>query len=756
MEHIFDLHADKVSAERFSELLGQHLRAQAPTMKLLKPFLATCESERLLQPEENLIDVHDPAGGLGLIFGYPGDAKKSKDRSKMKLWRQYFVENGRNLTMVRMSTFGKLVRIGLPNALRGEIWETCSGSIYLRLTNPFVYEELLKNNEGQTSLATEEIEKDLNRSLPEYAAYQTPDGIDRLRRVLTAYAFKNPELGYCQAMNIVTSALLIYMTEEQAFWTLNVLVDRMCPGYYSTSMYGALLDQIIFEQLVEKTMPILWNHFKKTDVQLSVASLPWFLSLYVNSMPLTFAFRVLDCLFMEGPRILFQIGLAILKLNGDDLLNAKEDGTFLDILKRFFTSLDTPYEEGDDKDRKHTKFNELMLTAYREFAIVTDELVTEMRRQNQLKVVAGIESYTKRSALRRLKDTAGFNKDEIATIYDKFFGALYYSRQDSGKSEEARMDHQTFLDMLATLTPWAKKLKQHDDSPDAGYARSLGQNFVTRLYDRFRENESYVSFQSTVTHLSEIMHGDLMSQIELFFHMYTDETLTSTHVVGMIKDIYWLMTHLGPETVAWEAVCTLACNCVEQSDILRGSQPDEAVMAQTLTDLKEALGSPQKRLGRVEAYLQPTSASADALVELSDDENDIHDKVAIGLPSYRMAILSNEALEMFFDHGFRDSFKLVELASERQKSLGRELFENLFAEGKELAHTAHQSLSPKHHTQTPSPVPSPSVSSATVHDATPSALSGSGPGTPEAASAKNKEMSEDVDTLMTELGHLDA
>lgn len=118
------------------------------------------------------------------------------------------------------------------------------------------------------------------------------------------------------------------MTEEQAFWTLNVLVDRMCPGYYrqvnpvfcviqvclwmlctySTSMYGALLDQIIFEQLVEKTMPMLWNHFKKTDVQLSVACLPWFLSLYVNSMPLLFAFRVLDYLFLEGPRILFQIG----------------------------------------------------------------------------------------------------------------------------------------------------------------------------------------------------------------------------------------------------------------------------------------------------------------------------------------------------------------------------------------------------------------------------------------------------------------
>lgn len=47
------------------------------------------------------------------------------------------------------------------------------------------------------------------RSLPEYSAYQTPQGIDSLRRVLSAYAWKDPELGYCQAMNIVTSAILM-------------------------------------------------------------------------------------------------------------------------------------------------------------------------------------------------------------------------------------------------------------------------------------------------------------------------------------------------------------------------------------------------------------------------------------------------------------------------------------------------------------------------------------------------------------------
>ncbi|KAI9478329.1 MAG: rab-GTPase-TBC domain-containing protein [Benjaminiella poitrasii] len=672
MEHDFYLHADKHACEQFCETLKEFLLKQIPLFKKVKPFLATCESEQVLQ-SDNLIDTKVHIGGLGLDFGYPESPKKSKDKSKTKLWRLYFQENGWNLSMIRLPTFGKLVRVGLPNLLRGEIWEIASGAIYLRFENQGLYHEILEKYKGQKSTSTEEIEKDLNRSLPEYPGYQSSEGIDRLRRVLTAYAWYNPELGYCQAMNIVVSALLIYTTEEQAFWILHILVDRMCPGYYSTNMYGALLDQIAFEQLVQKSMPILWNHFKKTNVELSIACLPWFLSLYINSMPLEYAVRVLDILFMEGPRILFQIGLAVLKINGEELLEMNDDGAFLDIFKKFFQTLGYKEEKGPDGQHvKLTKFNEVMLTAYREFSLVTNGMVEELRNQNQLKVGAGIESFTKRTIIRNLKDTAMFSKEDIGIIYDKYFGALYYASHEAGSKPESKMNRDTFQSMLASMTPWAKA-KHICDNVDINTATMLCNQFIDRLYRSFTVNcsDGLLDFQNIVLGLNNILHGDIMSHIDWFFKIYDedkDDVLQSRDIINMCKELYWIIGLLKSRDIAWDVATSLIVQSCEQSDVAKGAQPDESTLTHRLADLTMTANglSFHEHIRKLENSM-------------------LADTIDITVPSFRMVVLTNESLEMFFDHGFADSFKVVKSASDRQKSLGRELFENLFIDGQKLA-----------------------------------------------------------------------
>lgn len=360
------------------------------------------------------------------------------------------------------------------------------------------------------------------------------------------------------------------MSESQAFFLLSALCDRLLPGYYSTTMYGTLLDQRVFESLVEKTMPILWEHLIRSDVQLSVVSLPWFLSLYINSMPLIFAFRVLDVFFLEGPKVLFQVGLAILRINGEDLLDITDDGAFISILKTYFSRLEEsahPNSE-NEKLRAVTKFQELMVVAFKEFAGITQSTISEQRAKHKNAVLDNIESFAKRTSIRNLgPESKRLSMDDLGFLYDRFYGILYereqrmqvmredINRRAKASNEKATeivtgipgnssieigrvglgpsptlMNYDAFREFLAGITRWAVADAPafHKDSMSerassiysghsgrgrspslspwgAGNSEPADHDFMQRLYGKWNKDDNDgLSLQDVVTGLARV------------------------------------------------------------------------------------------------------------------------------------------------------------------------------------------------------------------------------------------------------------
>ncbi|KAI0630783.1 TBC-domain-containing protein [Trametes polyzona] len=670
MKIVVQLTSLRPTADLFCSLLRDALKVelQKGKMKAVKPFVKTCYSELLVanaSAPENA-DEKDgggasktaasedggpssPAadsmylGGLGLKFKFPGDPKKLREASKTKLWTNYLRTHGRNLTLLRYPQCTRLIQVGLPNRLRGEMWETLSGSLYLRFENPGYYEQILAENAGRTNTSTEEIEKDLHRSLPEYSAYQSEEGIGALRRVLQAYSFKNPETGYCQAMNILAAAILIYMSEEQAFWLLEVICDRLLPGYYSPSMHGTLLDQRVFESLVQRCLPILHDHFQEVDVQLSVASLPWFLSLFINSMPMVFAFRIIDCFFCMGPKVLFQLNLtpAILKINGEKLLQIQDDGQFIHLMREYFASLgDSAHPNSSDpRARAITRFQELLLVSFREFAVITDETIQSERRKYRSEIVHSIESFSKRSAIRNLRTLERFTKEQAGLIYDALFKAicvepppavslpppsLVTTKDQAEERPETRIGLKTFRVFLSEICTWARTEKIVSNGFQQRIDREVAEHeLIDRLF--YFWDTSYrgaLSFQDIVSGLDGVMFNDLMENIEWFFNLHDknkDGYLTKDEVLTLSESLLFIFRHeIGDAYLG--AVSRFMSNAFEYGDALlprpEGADPDS----------------------------QPPPIESN--------------QPYMNLATFRMVVLADEILESFFELDFSATFRL--------------------------------------------------------------------------------------------------
>jgi len=264
--------------------------------------------------------------------GIEGEIQKFETLKKKTedLWQKMITKSKVNLanpTLTKLPRkFKKIIRdIGIPPHWRGQIWKILSGSNKKRAQNSDDYfRTILSENAGKPNHAVEQIELDLHRTFPENKYFQSEEGISQLRNVLTAYAWRNPSVGYCQSMNfIVAVLLLIIQNEEESFWVLCCLLEDILPSeYYTDTMLMSHVDQSVFVHLIRQKFRKIHQLFIKTRVEISLITRQWFLCLFIDALQFEEALRAWDLLFNEGDKILFRFSLGLIKMNQSQLLKS--------------------------------------------------------------------------------------------------------------------------------------------------------------------------------------------------------------------------------------------------------------------------------------------------------------------------------------------------------------------------------------------------------------------------------------------------
>ncbi|XP_035012070.2 TBC1 domain family member 2B isoform X2 [Hippoglossus stenolepis] len=256
-------------------------------------------------------------------------------------WENYLAST-MNRDLVHSPELKALIRCGVPHEHRSQVWRWCVSFHVKKFRDhlaPDYYETLLNVARDKPNPASKQIELDLLRTLPNNKHYSSPSagGIQKLRNVLMAFSWRNPDIGYCQGLNRLAAIALLYLDQEDAFWSLIAIVEVFMPrDYYTKTLLGSQVDQRVFKDLMFEKLPRLHAHFEQHKVDFSLITFNWFLVVFVDSVVGDILFKIWDAFLYEGPKIIFRSALALFKYKEEEFLKLQDSTTIFKYL-RYFT-----------------------------------------------------------------------------------------------------------------------------------------------------------------------------------------------------------------------------------------------------------------------------------------------------------------------------------------------------------------------------------------------------------------------------------
>jgi len=180
----------------------------------------------------------------------------------------------------------------------------------------------VRSGESEISGATSENDSVHIRATLPVEELRMGQGQSSLRRVLRAYSMYDTDVGYCQGMNFIAAMFLTFLTEEESFWLLVVVMNE--EPYKLREMFGedmAGTHEVLYiaEKLIAQFLPKLSKQLEIETIHVSMFLTSWLMTVYASTFPFDLVVRVWDSFLVEGWKVVYRVMLSLLDHASQDL-----------------------------------------------------------------------------------------------------------------------------------------------------------------------------------------------------------------------------------------------------------------------------------------------------------------------------------------------------------------------------------------------------------------------------------------------------
>jgi len=230
----------------------------------------------------------------------------AEDEGMHERWESALL--GRQISELSLEEVRNLVRHGMPVKYRHQVWPRLfSVKEVVEVVNDDELEQCVPSN------VAHQIDLDVPRTRSRWLG--EAERI-MLRRVLRAYAMRDPVVGYCQGMgDIAASFILLGLDEPEVLRGLCSMVQGCCPNYFCPNLKGYIRDMAVLEVLVRELLPSeTVQRLDCVGVPLRMLAADHFLTLASHTWPLGAVVQLWDLFLLEGPPAIFASFITLLEL----------------------------------------------------------------------------------------------------------------------------------------------------------------------------------------------------------------------------------------------------------------------------------------------------------------------------------------------------------------------------------------------------------------------------------------------------------